>query len=78
MQIKDNTVMFKAIDNSGITPKNYNTKDPNKKDISSNPIDINKITELNDDIYEDSAKSTCIDIIKSNNVNENYLDALKM
>ena len=77
MQIKDNTVMLKAIDNSGIIPKNYNTNGINKKYIISTPIDINKITELNNDIYEDSAKSNDIGIIKSANANKNYLDALK-
>ena len=77
MQIKDNTVMLKAIDNSGIIPKNYNTNGINKKYIISTPIDINKITELNNGIYEDSAKSNDIDIIKSANANKNYLDALK-
>ena len=37
MQIKDNTVMLKAIDNSGIIPKNYNTNGINKKILLAHP-----------------------------------------
>ena len=74
MQIRDNTVIPNASDNSGIIPKSYNTKDSIKKDITSVPIDINKIIDENSDNYTNSAKSTCIDIIKST---INYTDSAK-
>ena len=77
VQIRDNTVILNVNDNSGIIPKSYNTKDSVKKDITSVPIDINKIIDENSDNYTDSAKSTCIDIIKSTNINNNYLDTIK-
>ena len=66
-EIKDNTVKLNEIDNSGIIPKNYNTKDPLKN--TNVTLDINKIIEINNDIYADNVKSTCIDNVKSNNVN---------
>ena len=47
MQIKDNTVILNANDNSGIIPKKYNIKDPIKTDIISVHIDINKIIDSN-------------------------------
>ena len=74
MKIKDNTVILNANDNSGIIPKNYNTKDPIEKDITSIPININKIIDSNNDNYADGAKSTCEDIIKST---INYADSIK-
>ena len=74
MQIKGNTVILNAIHNSGIIPKNYNTKNPIKKDIASATIDINKIIAINSDNYEDSAKSACIDNTKSST---NYADSAK-
>ena len=56
-EIKDNTVKLNEIDNSGIIPRNYNTKDPLK---NTNAIsDLNKIIEINNDIYADSAESAC-------------------
>ena len=36
-------------------------------------LDINKIIEINTNSYTDSAKSTCIDKIKSTNANNNNL-----
>ena len=74
MQIRDNTVILNANYNSGIIPKNYNTKDLLKKVITSVPIDINKIINENSDNYTDSAKSTCTDIIKRT---INYTDSAK-
>ena len=88
MQIKDSTVMLNAIDNSGIIPNYYNTKDP-IKNIASATIDINKIIAINSakstcidntkstTNYADSGKRKCIDIIISTNVNNNYLDIIK-
>ena len=70
-EIKDNTVKLNEIDNSGIIPKNYNTKDPLKN--TNVTLDINKIIEINTNSYTDSAKSTCIDNIKSTN----YIDIIK-
>ena len=74
-EIKDNTVKLNEIDNSGIMPKNCNTKDPLKN--SNVTLDINKIIEINNDIYVDSAKSVYIDKIKSINVNNNYSSFIK-
>ena len=74
-EIKDNTVKLNEIDNSGIIPKNYNTKDPLKN--TNVTLDINKIIEINNDIYADSAKSACIDKIKSANANNNYSSFIK-
>ena len=48
-------------------PKNYNTKDPLKNTNAT--LDINKIIEINNDVYANSAKSTCIDNTKSTNTN---------
>ena len=59
-EIKNNTKEPNKSDNSGIIPKNFNTKDPLEKDINKNTI-INN----NADIHADSATSTCINIIKS-------------
>ena len=59
-EIKNNTKDLNKTDNSGIIPKNYNTKDPLEKDINKNTI-INN----NADIHDYSATSTCINIIKS-------------
>ena len=75
MQIKDNTVILNANDNSGIIPKMYNIKDPIKKDIISVHIDINKIIDSNNDNYVDSTKSNCTDIIKTTT---NYADSAKI
>ena len=75
-EIKDNAVKLNEIDNSGIIPKNYNTKDPLKN--TNITLDINKIIEINTNSYTDSAKSTCIDNIKSTNANNNYLSFIKM
>ena len=66
-EIKDNTVKHNEIDNSGVMPKNYNTKDPLKNTNAT--LDINKIIEINNDIYANSSKSTCIDNTKSTNAN---------
>ena len=83
-EIKDNTVKLNEIDNSGIIPKNYNTKDSLKN--TNVTLDINKIIEINNDIYADSAKSACIDktiiiIYKIKllftNVNNNYPSFIK-
>ena len=67
---KDNTDKCIEIDNSGIIPQNYNTKDPLKNTNAT--LDINEIIDANDS-YADSAKSACIDNIKS----ANYLDSIK-
>ena len=77
IEIKDNTAMLNAIENSGVIPKNYNTKDSLKKDIANAPIDINKIIDANSDNSADSGKSACIDIIKSTNANSMYVDSIK-
>ena len=74
-EIKNNTVKLNEIDNSGITPKNYNTKDALKNTNAT--LDINKIIEINNDIYADNAKSACIDKIKSTNANNNYSSFIK-
>ena len=77
-QIKDNTLMLNGIDNSGIIPKNYNSKDPMKKDNNTRAdIAINTIIYENSDIYADSAKSACNEIIKSTNANNKYIDSTK-
>ena len=77
-EIKNNIDKLNEIDNRGIIPKNYNTKDPLKKENNANiTLDINKIIDVNSDNYLDSTKSTCIDIIKSTNANSNYLDSTK-
>ena len=47
-----------------------------KKDTNVT-LDINKIINANNDIYADSAKSACIDNIKSTKVNINYPDLIK-
>ena len=70
-EIKDNTVKLNEIDNSGIIPKNYNTKNTLKN--TNVTLDINKIIEIN----TDSDKSTCIDNIKSTNANNNYSSFIK-
>ena len=69
-KIKDNIDKLIEIDNSGIIPKSYNTKDPLKNTNAT--LDINEIIDANDS-YADSAKSACIDNIKSTN----YLDSIK-
>ena len=74
-EIKDNTIKLNEIDNSGIIPKNYNTKD-SLKNINVT-LDINKIIEINTNTYADSAKSACIDKIKSTNANNNYSSFIK-
>ena len=74
-EIEDNTIRLNEIDNSGIIPKNYNTKGPLKNTNAT--LDINKIIEINNDIYEDTAKSACIDKIKNTNVNNNYSSFIK-
>ena len=74
-EIKDNTVKLNEIDNSGIIPKNYNTKDPLKNTNATS--DINEIIDFNNDSYADSAKSACIDKIKSANANNNYSSFIK-
>ena len=58
-EIKSNAKELNVIDNSGITPKNYNTKTP----LKNNEI-INEIITNNTDIISDSANSACTDIIK--------------
>ena len=74
-EIKDNTVKLNEIDNSRIIPKNYNTNNHLKNTHVT--LDINKIIEINSDSYADSAKSTCIDKIKSTDVNNNYSSFIK-
>ena len=74
-EIKDNTDKLVEIDNSAIIPKNHNTKDPVKNTNAT--LDINEIIDFNNDSYADSAKSACIDKIKSANANNNYLDTPK-
>ena len=73
-EIKDNTDKLIEIDNSGLIPKNYNTKDPLKNTAT---LDINEIIDANNDSYADSAISSCIDKIKGNNANNNYLNFIK-
>ena len=75
--IQNNTNKLNEIDNSGIIPKNYNTKDPLKKENTNVTLDINKIINENNDIYADSGKSACIDKIKEVKENINYLDSTK-
>ena len=74
-EIKNNTDKLNEIDNSGIIPKKYNTKDTLGKENTNVTLDINKIVDVNNDIYADSAKSTCIDNIKSTDVN--YLTSIR-
>ena len=74
-EIKHNTIKLNEIDNSGIIPKNYNTKDSLKN--TNVTLDINKIIEINTNTYADSAKSACIDKIKSTNANNNYSSFIK-
>ena len=74
-EIKNNTDKLNGIDNSGITPKNYNTKDPLKKENTNVTLDINKIIDVNNDIYADSAKRAFIDNIKGTIVN--YLTSIR-
>ena len=74
-EIKNNTVKLNEIDNSGIIPKHYNTKDPLKKENANVTLDINKIVNVNNDIYADNVKSVSIDNIKSANVN--YLTSIR-
>ena len=74
-EIKNNTVKLNETDNSSIIPKNYNTKDPLKNTNAT--LDINKIIDTNNDSYADSAKSACIDKIKSTNANNNYSGLIK-
>ena len=76
-EIKSNTDKLIEIDNSGIIPKNYNTKDPLKKGNTNVTLDINKIINENNDIYADSGKSACIDKIKEVKENINYLESTK-
>ena len=56
-------------------PKNYNTKDTIKN--TNVTLDINNIIQINNDIYADSAKSACIDKLKSANANNNYSSFIK-
>ena len=74
-EIKNNTDKLNEIDNSGIIPKKYNTKDTLKKENTNVTLHINKIVDVNNDIYADSAKSTCIDNVKSTDVN--YLTSIR-
>ena len=46
-----------------------------KKENTNVTLDINKIVDVNNDIYADSAKSTCIDNVKSTDVN--YLTSIR-
>ena len=71
-EIKNNTDKLNEIDNSGIIPKNYNTKGSLKN--TNITLDVNKIVYVINDIYADSAKSACIDIIKSTTI---YADLAK-
>ena len=75
-EIKDNTIKLDETDNSGIIPKNYNTKIPLKN--ANVTLDVNKIIEINNDIYAYSAKGACIDKIKSTNPNNNYSSFIKL
>ena len=74
-EINDNTIKLTEIDNSGIIPKNYNTKDSLKN--TNVTLDINKIIEISTNTYADSAKSACIDKIKSTDANNNYSSFIK-
>ena len=74
-EIKDNTVKLNEIDNSGIIPKHYNTNNPLKNTNANS--DANKIIEINTNSYTDSAKSACVDKIKSINTNDNYSSFIK-
>ena len=74
-EIKNNTDKLNEIDNSSAIPKNYNTKDPLKKENTNVTLDINKIVDVNNDIYADNAKSVSIDNIKSTDVN--YLTSIR-
>ena len=72
-EIKDNAVKLNEIDNSGIIPKNYNTKGPLKN--TNVTLDVNKIVDANNDIYADTAKNVCIDNIESTDVH--YLTSIR-
>ena len=48
-EIKDNTVRLNETDNSGIAPKNYNTKDPLKNTNAT--LDTNDIIEIDTNSY---------------------------
>ena len=72
-EIKNNTDKLNEIDKSGIIPKNYNTKDPLKN--TNVTLDVNKIEDVNNDIYADSAKSARIDNIKITDAN--YLTSIR-
>ena len=77
-EMKKNIDKLNEIENRGIIHKNYNTKDPLKKENNANiTLDINKIIDVNSDNYLDSTKSTSMDIMKSTNANGNYLDSTK-
>ena len=53
-KIKDNTIRLNEIDNSGIIPKNYNTKDSLKN--TNVTLDINKIIEISTNTYAEVLK----------------------
>ena len=75
-EIKDQTLKLNEIDNSCITPKNFNTKDSLKNTNAT--LDISKIIEINSNCYTDSAKSVCADKIKScYDKNNNYWSFIK-
>ena len=76
IEIKDNTVKLNEIDNSGIIPKNYNTKDPFENTNAT--LHINEIVDANNDSCADSAKSVYIYKIKSANANNNYPPFVKI
>ena len=71
-EIKNNTDKLNEIDNSGIIPKNYNTKKENSANVT---LDIRDITNID---YLDSVKSFCVDSIKSTNANNTYVDSTKI
>ena len=71
-EIKNNTDKLNEIDNSGVIPKNYNTKKENSANVT---LDIRDITNID---YLDSGKSFCVDSIKSTNANNTYVDSTKI
>ena len=70
-EIKNNRDKLNEIDNSGIIPKNYNTR---KENSANATLDINDVTNVN---YIDSVKSVCNDSIKPANANNTYVDCIK-
>ena len=84
-EVQNNTVKLNKIYNSGIIAENYNTKDTLKNTNAT--LDINKIIEINNDIYADSAfcadaiKKACYEIINeaiyADSTKSTYIDSIK-